>query len=198
MEETIQTKTSEKVVDQLFEDYRDMRLDYVNLTNLRNDIQLFEFQNKSGSFGAGGARVESVRLLDENKSPLSWIVGGERVILEISCKALTNLNGPIVGFYVKDRLGQNLFGDNTFITYMSNPVMVEEGVDFISEFNFRMPLLPAGDYSIAVAVAEGSQSEHVQHHWVHDALVFVSHASLVCQGLVGVPMSKIEINVLGI
>ena len=40
---------------------------------------------------------------------------------------------------------------------------------------------------MAVAVAEGTQEEHVQHVWVHDALAFKSHSSSLATGLVGVP-----------
>ena len=52
-------------------------------------------------------------------------------------------------------------------------------------FAFRMPILAPGDYSVAVAVAEGTQEEHVQHVWVHDALAFKSHSSSLATGLVG-------------
>lgn len=44
----------------------------------------------------------------------------------------------------------------------------------LSVFAFRMPVLPAGDYVVAAAVAEGTQSEHEQLHWIHDALAFHS------------------------
>jgi len=43
-------------------------------------------------------------------------------------------------------------------------------------------------------VAEGTQLDHIQHHWIHDALAFKVHSSSVCHGLVGIPMDKIEIQ----
>ena len=66
----------------------------------------------------------------------------------------------------------------------------------IARFDFRMPVLPSGDYSIAVALADGSQESHVQHHWVHDALIVRVHASSVCFGLFGIPMKKITLEAL--
>jgi lipopolysaccharide transport system ATP-binding protein len=42
-------------------------------------------------------------------------------------------------------------------------------------------------------LAEGTQKEHIQHHWIHDAVVFRSHTSSVTQGLIGIPMRRIEI-----
>jgi lipopolysaccharide transport system ATP-binding protein len=58
-----------------------------------------------------------------------------------------------------------------------------------------MPRLPVGDYSITVAIANGSQENHVQHHWIHDALIFRSEASSVSSGLVGIPMNDIQLKV---
>ncbi len=58
-----------------------------------------------------------------------------------------------------------------------------------------MPLLPVGHYSIAAAVAEGSQDNHLQQHWLHDALTFKSHSSAVANGLIGIPMMGVEMLV---
>jgi len=66
----------------------------------------------------------------------------------------------------------------------------------LSVFAFRMPVLRAGDYVVAAAVAEGTQSEHEQLHWIHDALAFHSHSSSVCTGLVGVPMLSVTMEML--
>jgi lipopolysaccharide transport system ATP-binding protein len=174
---------------------KDMRLDFINTTPYRNDIELFNFSYAAEAFGKGGACIIAVHLIDENSTPLAWAVGGEFVTLVIRCVANSDLLNPIVGFFVKDRLGQNIFGDNTFITYMSDPLSVLSGQTFEARFDFRMPILPVGDYSICTAIAEGTQEEHVQHHWVHEALLFKVHSSSVCNGLVGVPMKNIRLLV---
>jgi len=178
------------------EDYRDVRLEYINGTNLRNDIELVQFNPAGESFGKKGAVVTRVSLEDEQGRKLSWVVGGEMVALVINCSAITGLMNPIVGFYLKDRLGQTVFGDNTYITYINKILSISAGQGFSAKFRFRMPVLPNGDYSIAVAIAEGTQEDHVQHHWVHDALIIKVHSSSVCHGLIGVPMRNIEMSVL--
>ena len=170
---------------------RDMRLDFINGTTLRNDIEVFEFKNDGLTFGKGGAEIESVKLLDAKGQPLSWVVGGEDICLTIQCKIKENLSNPIVGYNVKDRLGQDIFVDNTFISYVDNPVQVNLGQNLIASFHFRMPILPTGDYSISAAIAEGTQDEHVQHHWLNDALIFKVHSSSVCFGLFGVNTSNV-------
>lgn len=174
---------------------RDMRADLINASTLRNDLEVFAFDEHAEGFGAGGAQVDRAQLTDTTGTPLSRIVGGEAVQLRIECSALSDLRSPIVGFIVRDRLGQALFGDNTYLSHHDRPVPVPSGQSFQACFEFHMPLLPQGDYTMSLAVADGTQDEHVQHCWLHDAISFKSHASSVSTGLVGVPMQNITLEV---
>jgi lipopolysaccharide transport system ATP-binding protein len=174
--------------------FRDMRLDIINATAFRNDMELFAFVPESIGFGKGGGRVTSVLFCDKEGLPLSWVVGGELVVLKITCQANVDLLSPIVGFIVNDRLGQTLFGDNTYNFSKLEPLALSSGEAFTAWFEFFMPILPMGDYSVTVALAEGTQHEHIQHHWLHEALFFKSHSSSVSTGLVGIPMNDIKMS----
>lgn len=175
---------------------KDQRLEFINTSNLRNDLQIFKFDPDAASFGKGGAQIQDVRLLDENEHPLAWIVGGEKVTLRVIVHAYQDLDSPIIGFFVKDRLGQALFGDNTFLSYREQVVHCQEGNELQADFVFHMPLLPSGEYSIAIAIANGTQEIHVQHHWIHDAVSFKSEASSVASGLIGIPMLGVKLQSL--
>ncbi len=175
---------------------KDQRLEFINASNLRNDLQLFEFDPNASGFGQGGATIVSVLFLDSRGEALSWVVGGEIVSLEVTVECHRPLASPIVGFTVKDKLGQGLFGDNTSVTYLDNPQPCSAGQQLVARFTFEMPRLATGDYAITVAVADGTQQEHVQHHWIHDALLFKSSSTSVATGLIGIPMRQIAMNVL--
>jgi lipopolysaccharide transport system ATP-binding protein len=175
---------------------KDQRLEMVNASNLRNDLQVFAFDPDAASFGKGGARIESVEILDTVGAPLRWVVGGEQITLRIGVQVAESLNSPIVGFFVKDRLGQTLFGDNTYLSYLDEPVPCAPGSELQATFTFAMPILPPGDYSVNVAVADGTHEQHIQHHWIHDAIMFRSESSSIVTGLVGIPMQEIELNVM--
>ena len=173
---------------------KDQRLEFINYSNLRNDLQVFKFDPEAASFGKGGAEIYDVRLFDENDTTLAWIVGGEEVTLRIVAHTFQDINFPIIGFSVKDRLGQVLFGDNTFLTYREQSVDCKAGSSLRADFVFYMPLLPHGEYSISVAIANGTQDIHEQHHWIHDAVLFKSESSSVASGLIGIPMKNIQLQ----
>lgn len=172
----------------------DQRLELINSTKYRNDIELFEFDPFARGFGTNKVKIIEVGLFDGSDSPLLWCVGGEDVALRIQCAVNEALFSPIVGFYIKDRLGQTLFGANTYISYHDSPISVSTGEVLQADFRFAMPILPVGDYSICVAVAEGTQAEQVQHQWIHDALLFKSHASSELTALVGIPMRNVSLE----
>jgi lipopolysaccharide transport system ATP-binding protein len=177
---------------------KDQRLSFINSTNLRNDLKIFSFDPDSPSFGAGGAQIVMAQFLGEDQHPLSWVVGGELVTLSVQAHALQPLSAPIIGFTIKDRLGQALFGDNTYLSYRRQDMACDAGCEIRANFKFQMPILPMGDYSVNVAIADGTQEDHIQHHWMHDAVVFRSESTSVSTGLIGIPMQEIHLSTSGI
>jgi lipopolysaccharide transport system ATP-binding protein len=146
------------------------------------------------AFGHGGARIAEVALVDEQHRPLQIFAGGERVTLRVVCEARERLDSPIVGFIVKDRLGQVVFSENTFAQYASAPCACAAGGRVEARFEFDMPSLAAGDYVVGAAIADGTQASHVQHHWVHDALAVTSAPRRAWTGgLLGVAMRGVSL-----
>lgn len=173
----------------------DIRHEALRESTLRNEIAIFDFNPDAPWFGQRGATIEEVRLQDPSGGTLDALYGGEEVLLRVDARAHTDIDSPIIGFIVKDRLGQPLFGDNTFITYQAAPVHVPAGDGFSASFLFQFPYLPAGDYAITVAIAAGTQDEHVQHQWMDEALFLKVVSTHLSRGLVGIPMHGIEIAV---
>ena len=161
-----------------------------------SQFAFFEFdpERATTEFGAGGAEITGAQFLNEDGAPVTISYGGEVVQLSISATAHQALDNVIFGFYFKDRMGQRLFGDNSFMTYLNNPVMSIAGERLTAVFRFRMPTLPVGLYSIDLAIASGSQDNHTQQHWVHDALEVRGSDSSMKHGLVGLPMLDIAVR----
>ena len=175
----------------------DMRLNFINQSHLRNDIEIFSFQGKGRGFGSGGARIVTAGIFDhEAKHELSWVIGGEAVCVIVQFVASVAIRRVVVGFFIKDRLGQILFGDNTHLTTNAHPISLDVGEEAVACFPFRIPILPQGVYFADVAVADGTPSEHMQLQWIHDAFRLESRTSSTSTGLIGVPFGKIEIRKL--
>lgn len=145
-------------------------------------------------FGEGGARILRVTILDTEKRITMDFSGGEVVTLRVEFAVDEPMARIIVGFFVKDKRGQALFGDNTYLACKDRSISADVGDTWAAEFEFSMPILPAGEYVITVAVAEGSQENHRIRHWLHDALIVVSHSRVIPTGLVGIPMREIRLG----
>ncbi|MGH8147763.1 MAG: ABC transporter ATP-binding protein [Rhodanobacteraceae bacterium] len=172
----------------------DPRRQLFDRSNLRNDIKVLPFNPDQPTFGELSARVVDIAFLDESGEPVSWIAGGETVQLEITGMADIAVDNLIVGFYIKDKLGQLLFGDNTYLTTLERGFSASEGEMFRVKFLFEMPRLQHGDYFVTVGVASGTQETHVVQAWLHEALMFKSNGPSVPAGILGIPMHAISVE----
>ena len=76
----------------------DMRLDFINQSKLRNDIEVFSFVGKGRGFGSGGARIVSAGLFDrEVRQEFSWVIGGEPVCVVVEFVASVSIRRAVVG-----------------------------------------------------------------------------------------------------
>ena len=124
-----------------------------------------------------------MRLVDESGCLVATVRGGEHVTLLVEAAHVRSLRQPVVGFYVKDRLGQQLFGENTLAAIAPAPRRAET---LVARFRFVMPRLFPGEYLVAVAIADGTQADHVHHEWRHEAWHFTSAWPGGATGMVGI------------
>ena len=123
------------------------------------------------SFGEKKVIITDVMMVNETNVCIDTLVGGEITTLKVKMYSKENLNDLIAGFIVHDHLGNPIFGSNTHIhNYGRLDFKAEK--EYIINFTFKMPNLRNGAFTISPAIAEGTQGEHIQHHWVHNALHF--------------------------
>lgn len=142
--------------------------------------------------GAGEITRVALEPLYSSKAPI--LRGGELLQLTITAVIYQDISHPVIGFLVRDRLGQDLFGENTQTA--SSPVVLSCSENEIIEgkFVFRLPMLPNGTYSLMASLAGGDHHETVQHHWLHDAILFDVQSSKVRWGLVGINFEKVSLD----
>lgn len=146
-----------------------------------------------GGWKTGIAEISSVEIIDFDGRKSNVFSGGEEVSLRITATAQRDIVSPIIGFLIKDRLGQVVFGANTF-NYVENRVAIGSDRGCKACFKFQMPLLANGDYAVAVAFAEGTAEQHIQHHWIHDALFFKIISKRPCDGLISIRFIEVTLE----
>ncbi|MDY4294404.1 MULTISPECIES: ABC transporter ATP-binding protein [unclassified Xanthomonas] len=168
-----------------------------SLPSIEKDLKVQLFDNVAHSDGwqSGVASIDSVVLCNEQGESVTAFAGGEHVVLKIRAIAHEALQSPLIGFFVKDRLGQSLFGEHTY-THVQ-PMAVEAQTGLEASFRFTLPLLPNGEYSMTVSIADGDPYAHTQHCWLHDAVLIQVSSPKLRYGLVGIPFEEVTMKRVG-
>jgi lipopolysaccharide transport system ATP-binding protein len=123
------------------------------------------------SSGTGEATVTDIVLEDDHGAPLEVVNVGIPVTLRIKVKVNADLPRLVLGYMIKDRLGQQMFGTNT--QHMEQPLDGVHAGETV-EYRFRFPLnLGPGSYSITTALT--SSDTHLVHNyeWRDMAFLFI-------------------------
>jgi lipopolysaccharide transport system ATP-binding protein len=166
-----------------------------SLIDSSTEITFFSQLEDSSGYKTGQAKILAINLLNSSGKEINSLLGGENVIFEIIAEVYKDLESPILGWYLKDRLGQSLFGENTY-KYTTESKVARVGQKIKATFKFRMPLLPNGEYTATVSIADGDPVNHIQHHWIHDALVFQVRSKELRYGLVGIQFESVSLNII--
>ncbi|HQT39324.1 MAG TPA: ABC transporter ATP-binding protein [Acidocella sp.] len=166
---------------------------YAGFEQTENLYNVSVFQAQSENFGVGGAKIRDVWFADENGKPVHEVLGGAEVRLYLRIEALVRIEAPAFGFMIKDRLGQYIFTEGTNAPFKEHGLVLLPGEAVTVIFSFIMPILIQGEYALNVAVAQGDDHDHFQHHWIHDAIIIRSLKSRLVHGISGV--QKLTINI---
>ena len=164
-------------------------VEYSSVASVCNNLEV------ASGWKSGHAEIVSVSLAHLSTGTQGLLAGGERVRMTVRAKANKALQNPILGFVVRDRLGQDLFGENTLSFSSRVPTTIGAGRQFEGIFEFHLPMLPNGQYSVMASVAEGDLYDNVQHHYMHDALIINVSSEKIRWGLVGIPFERVELKV---
>src|SRR5580692_4466892 len=117
--------------------------------------------------GDGASRVLEVDLKDAEGGSTRSLEPGPPVTIYVRARAERDLENPVVGVLIRNRLGIDVFGTNTRIEGV-DVGRVEAGETFEVEFTFDC-LLTRQDYTLTVAT---QYAEGYSQDWLDDALSF--------------------------
>jgi lipopolysaccharide transport system ATP-binding protein len=151
-------------------DYYNARLAERENANLNLQQQVLADGKVQTISGTGEATVIDIALLNERGEAQELFDVGVPVTLQIKVKVHAAIPRLVLGYMIKDRLGQAIYGTNTDLT--RQPLHeVAEGEVITYRVDFPLNLGP-GTYSIATALE--STDTHLVHNyeWRDLALVF--------------------------
>jgi lipopolysaccharide transport system ATP-binding protein len=120
--------------------------------------------------GTGEARIQEIALLNKADERIEVINVGQAVTLRILVHASVALPELVVGYMIKDRLGQTVFGSNTHYLKCET-LQVVAGATIEYRFGF-FANLGEGTYSIAVALHTAASHIGKNYEWRDLALIF--------------------------
>ncbi len=142
-------------------------------------------------FGNGDAAVLGVELLDESDQVTREVFGGQRVVIRISAEFARDVDRPILGYTMRDRLGVDVSACNTSYAGRVLPP-ARKGQIYTSDFRIVMPRLAGGSYSISPAVASGDILRHDMCDWIDNALVFTLRSDDLIYGILKMDVSVVN------
>jgi lipopolysaccharide transport system ATP-binding protein len=120
--------------------------------------------------GTGEATVADIALVDEHGQRVEVIDVGAPVTLKVTVRAKAAIPRMVLGYMIKDRLGQTMYGTNTDLKGL--PLAdVQPGEDITFSFRFDANLGP-GSYSVATAIVSTETHLVNNYEWRDLALVF--------------------------
>ena len=134
--------------------------------------QIIHYSTESEALlsGTGEACFTQVVLSSDLGQPLEVLDVGQNVVLRVHAQTHAPIADLVLGFLIKDRYGQDVFGTNTHqLAQVARNLA--SGVHVCWSFAFRADIGP-GTYSITLALH--SQGGHIEHNyaWQERALLF--------------------------
>ena len=120
--------------------------------------------------GTGEATIQEITLYDAKGEMVEHIGVGDQVELHMKVKVYQDIKSLVLGYSIKDRLGQIMYGTNTWHT---KQVIKEAKAGSIYDFTLTFfANLGPGSYSIQTALHDNVDHMALNYEWRDLALVF--------------------------
>lgn len=120
--------------------------------------------------GTGEAEIESALILNSEGVPVEVVNVGEVITLKVTARANVALPELVLGYLIKDRLGQPIYGTNTY--HLGMPLKrIEAGERVRYQFSFPANL-GVGSYAVTLALHTSGSHLDANYVWKDRAIFF--------------------------
>jgi lipopolysaccharide transport system ATP-binding protein len=147
--------------------YNAMMADHQNQEVKQVDLDDGKVQTISGT---GEATIGMVQILDDRQRPIEVVAVGQAIILRTTVNVHQDIDKLVLGYGVKDRLGQMVFGTNTYhvkkvLTQVKKCSQLVIDVELWANFG-------EGTYSVVTALTSSETHLINNYDWRDRVLVF--------------------------
>jgi len=150
-------------------------MDYYNAMIADKENSKIELKTLEGGkiqtvSGTGEAQVAFIGLFNTEDELIEFVNVGELVTLKVKVQVNQNLPALVLGYMIKDRLGQTMYGTNTWHT---KQILNHLQAGNVVEYSLQFPMnLGPGSYSISTALVSTDTHLIDNYEWRDLAYVF--------------------------
>lgn len=153
----------------------DIAMDFYNaLLANRQSQTVTQVETKNGLIqtrsGTADVLIESCTLCGPDKEPTELVSVGTEALLRVTTRANNSVDRLVIGILIKDRLGQPVYGTNTWHT--------GQAIEHVSkgeliECHIKFPInIGPGTYSISVSLSSSETHLLNNYDWLDRAAIF--------------------------
>ena len=159
----------------------DKNIKYVIDQRATSRFIISDFNKDKESFGSNEVSLLSCYFEDNTSFSINQFNSGDEIGLVIKVLCKTPIHCLNFAFLLKDKQGTIIFSEST-AHYDLNLTTVENQV-VETKFKFIMPRLLRGNYTLDIAVSDGTTYEHRQVLWQYDAFQITVLDEKLVQGI---------------
>nr|WP_314903604.1 ABC transporter ATP-binding protein [uncultured Campylobacter sp.] len=150
-------------------------LDYYNaLISKKQDVQISQITLQNGKTatvsGNKKACIKNVEILDASGKKIQNLEVGKKIKLKVTVQANENLPSLVLGYQIKNRFSQVVYGTNTYhLKRALKNLKKGEEYDFSFEFNAN---LGVGSFSVTIALHDSDNHLQNNYEWRDNAIIF--------------------------
>lgn len=133
--------------------------------------------------GALEAKIEAFKVYVSGEEYKGYIQNNELVSIQILVSSEKDIMNLIVGYQVKDKFGNTIFGENTHSSGLKERGVLK-GKEYLIEISFNWPEIQKNEYFLTLGLGEGTHElSHVIQCWAYNIFEFSNVTSLPDHGL---------------
>jgi len=150
-------------------------LDYYNaLISKKQDVQISQITLQNGKIatvsGNKKACIKNVEILDAAGKKIQNLEVGKKIKLKVTVQANENLPSLVLGYQIKNRFSQVVYGTNTYhLKQALKNLKKGEEYDFSFEFDAN---LGVGSFSVTLALHDSDNHLQNNYEWRDNAIIF--------------------------